>query len=557
VALFKRLGSQVERTDLWRYLVLCTFGGVYADSDVVAGRPVSGWAQDAGLLTGVENVFEDLAAARRRDYTGVMQVVQWTIAARPGHPAVCRMGDYVQRRVDAEAAGAAGGGDQDRDHAILERTGPGIWSRSVHDYIREHGVAPEAVVGGARVGDLRLLPQSSFGCASSTVNLADPLAYVYHMFKGSWRLHEPGKLWQFVTHLYAHLFDGDGQHAGTAAGAGAGETAVAASPAVGPARAAALAASGGALVKRLGGAAVRLQEQMKEQRPSQLAVAMGVEPVSGRVAPAGGGSSRGNSGGGGAGGDVSPAGAAAQLSQQHRQEHNIQQQRQQQQQQQQQQLQRQQKQQQLQPAGAAQQPNRLKERQLREQRTHGAAAMQMQAMDARRSEQEDRLLHSRHSLHLLPLASALALAALVCGALLHRSGGSSSNSSGSGGSSSRCATSVGASTAAPRAASGAGFGGGASCPVTPRHSAGGGSLASIWGSTRHKRSVSFGSGAAAVPLLPLSLQQPPLPKGAAERLPGAAGTATARHHRDGSFSGGCLKRGGSSLQCLQGGAGMQ
>jgi hypothetical protein len=176
--LFRRLGSQVERTDLWRYLVLCTFGGVYADSDVVAGQPIDSWAQDAGLLTGVENAFETVAAARRRDYTRVMQLVQWTIAARRGHPVVCRMGDYIARRLDAEEAGTAG--EADRDHAILERTGPGRWSSSVHDYLKEQGVIPETLVGGGVVGDVRILPQSTFGCASNTVNRDDDMAYVYH-----------------------------------------------------------------------------------------------------------------------------------------------------------------------------------------------------------------------------------------------------------------------------------------------------------------------------------------------------------------------------------------
>jgi hypothetical protein len=216
--LFWRLDSQVERTDLWRYLVLCTLGGVYADSDVVAGRPVDEWAQDAGLLTGVENVFEALPAARARDYTRLMQVVQWTIAAAPGHPVVCRMGEYIRRRVDAEAAGAVPA--DERDHAILERTGPGIWSSSVHDYLRAHGVVPESAVGGAKVGDVRLLPQSVFGCASSTVNLSDPMAYAYHQFKGSWRLALHERLLQGAARLLAALFGGSGGGAGGGGGSG-------------------------------------------------------------------------------------------------------------------------------------------------------------------------------------------------------------------------------------------------------------------------------------------------------------------------------------------------
>lgn len=66
---FDGLGTPVERTDLWRYLVLCRMGGVYADSDVMAARPISQWAQDAGLLVGIENVFTTPEEARERSYS--------------------------------------------------------------------------------------------------------------------------------------------------------------------------------------------------------------------------------------------------------------------------------------------------------------------------------------------------------------------------------------------------------------------------------------------------------------------------------------------------------
>jgi hypothetical protein len=45
------------------------------------------------------------------------------------------MGQYVAKHVAEERAGEFL--DPDRDHAILERTGPGIWSDSVHDYLRQ------------------------------------------------------------------------------------------------------------------------------------------------------------------------------------------------------------------------------------------------------------------------------------------------------------------------------------------------------------------------------------------------------------------------------------
>lgn len=70
-------------------------------------------------------------------------MVQWAIASRPGHPVVCRMGQYVAKHVAEEQAGDFV--DADRDHAILERTGPGIWSDSVHDYLKQVRRFPASV----------------------------------------------------------------------------------------------------------------------------------------------------------------------------------------------------------------------------------------------------------------------------------------------------------------------------------------------------------------------------------------------------------------------------
>lgn len=55
--------------------VLCVYGGVYADSDVVAAKPIDAWAPDAGLLVGIENVFPTLEAAAKRTYTRQVCVV--------------------------------------------------------------------------------------------------------------------------------------------------------------------------------------------------------------------------------------------------------------------------------------------------------------------------------------------------------------------------------------------------------------------------------------------------------------------------------------------------
>jgi mannosyltransferase OCH1-like enzyme len=39
-ALYAALKTPVERADLWRYVVMCRHGGVYADADTLCVRPV-------------------------------------------------------------------------------------------------------------------------------------------------------------------------------------------------------------------------------------------------------------------------------------------------------------------------------------------------------------------------------------------------------------------------------------------------------------------------------------------------------------------------------------
>jgi hypothetical protein len=502
--LFDRLASQVERTDLWRYLVLCTFGGVYADSDVVAGRPVSTWAQDAGLLTGVENAFTTLAAARRRDYTRVMQIVQWTIAARAGHPVVCRMGDYIARRLDMEAAGAAN--EEDRDHAILERTGPGIWSSSVHDYLKEHGVEPESMVGGGVVGDVRILPQSTFGCASSTVNLADPIAYVYHMFKGSWRLHEPGKLWQFITHLYAHLFASPHPNAGppvaltmvgvignsSSSGGGGGGTGSSAgaksssssSSSSAPVKAVVKQQGAGAAAAGTGGAAAAKQPVVaKGAAAPSLPALQGQQQQQQQPGPKQAAPSSSSS----------PAAAAAAAAA---------------------------------PASTAS-GSQAVERRLHEQLLPAPAVMQLPPLQAQQPATSAR--SAARDLHLLPLASGLLVVSLICSAAAQRGGA---------------------------AAGKCGSGGGRPC---------GGGLTGIWGGAKRLsgrvRSLSAlgASGGSSVSAALLPLSQSPSKGSALVGSGSSSGAALAEvaasstaSRSQGSSSSGCLKRSGGSMQCLTG-----
>jgi hypothetical protein len=61
-AAFNQLKTPVEKSDAWRYHVLCGHGGIYTDTDTVCARPFSEWTNfnstpEPGLLVGIENRF--------------------------------------------------------------------------------------------------------------------------------------------------------------------------------------------------------------------------------------------------------------------------------------------------------------------------------------------------------------------------------------------------------------------------------------------------------------------------------------------------------------------
>ena len=57
----------------------------------------------------------------------LVQVLQWTFAAAPGHPALRDMCDHIARSVDRKFSG-------NKNFDTLERTGPGAFT----DYILKH-----------------------------------------------------------------------------------------------------------------------------------------------------------------------------------------------------------------------------------------------------------------------------------------------------------------------------------------------------------------------------------------------------------------------------------
>jgi hypothetical protein len=114
VGLYRGYARPISRADLGRYLVLETFGGVYADLDCECLKPLGPLLEGASLLIGVEpdeHAREPLIRAR-----GLTQIVCPSfIASIPGHP----FWRDVRARVVAAAA----------ETAVVDQTGPFLLTR--------------------------------------------------------------------------------------------------------------------------------------------------------------------------------------------------------------------------------------------------------------------------------------------------------------------------------------------------------------------------------------------------------------------------------------------
>ncbi|KAF6250968.1 hypothetical protein COO60DRAFT_705835 [Scenedesmus sp. NREL 46B-D3] len=67
---YHQLTTVVEKSDAWRYHVLCGHGGIYADTDTICARPFDDWTNfsstpEPGLLVGIENRFHTQQRRRR------------------------------------------------------------------------------------------------------------------------------------------------------------------------------------------------------------------------------------------------------------------------------------------------------------------------------------------------------------------------------------------------------------------------------------------------------------------------------------------------------------
>lgn len=184
----------VERADFWRYLVIYIDGGVYSDADTICLEPVVDWnsdnRNDANVLLGVENHCKSEDDRRRNEFTYTVQILQWTFASVANHPLFLHTLDYIARQVRTGVFRSPKGEPHDRTMETLYRTGPGVFTAAVSDYLAFFNKRLVDIVDGGVVGDIRFFPWYTFN-ALNAENAWQYPKLVAHLFRGSWKLPPP------------------------------------------------------------------------------------------------------------------------------------------------------------------------------------------------------------------------------------------------------------------------------------------------------------------------------------------------------------------------------
>ncbi|KAF9520626.1 glycosyltransferase family 32 protein [Hydnum rufescens UP504] len=206
--------KKVLKADILRYTLMFHKGGIYTDIDTAAVRPFHEWGtRDVMdltdhvvgsiplILSGNLRYADEIPPPavivsvemdgrdpewREKTLARGLQIVQWTIAAQPGHPIFL---DAINRALEKWNEAIANNEDLTKIDP-LQWTGPGPFTDAVFRYIlARHGIGTQSIAGSTvpiRIGDVLILPSHSFQ-ADASEGPQPEQACVWHGFSGSWK----------------------------------------------------------------------------------------------------------------------------------------------------------------------------------------------------------------------------------------------------------------------------------------------------------------------------------------------------------------------------------
>lgn len=164
--LYNGCAYPVQRADIFRYLVVASCGGIYADIDMECYKNMEPLLAGRPCVFGVETILSP-RQTRRLNHRHQERIANCIFAAKPGHPIFDQVMNEVALRLDGRYPVGE----------IIETTGPGMLTDVVQKYRRQY--------------DLHILPQICWlpprGSYYPDIFPFNLHMYAKHHFSGTWK----------------------------------------------------------------------------------------------------------------------------------------------------------------------------------------------------------------------------------------------------------------------------------------------------------------------------------------------------------------------------------
>lgn len=202
-----QLPLPIHKSDVFRYMVLQTFGGIYSDIDTVCLKPVSSWIPESispitnatstakvSLIVGVEADVGDRPDWAKW-YTRQLQWCQWTMASSRNHQVSSHVVNGIfQKFIEARSESSKKTFENmTAIDNVLHFTGPSVWTDAVNWYLtslNSHWTQFKSLQGYKQVKDVLALSITGFSPGvghMGSEGIYHPDAKVQHTFLSSWK----------------------------------------------------------------------------------------------------------------------------------------------------------------------------------------------------------------------------------------------------------------------------------------------------------------------------------------------------------------------------------
>ena len=192
--LYQSLSKPVERADVFRYLVVLSFGGIYADVDTYSLKSISNWIfKEDTCVLGIERGPLPVGDSYFSSFRSI-GISQFVFYAEPGHPFLKLVKEMLIDRLShwpRDRSTFYLGIKKQPFYETLEKTGPAFFTDALEVWLQKEHLTLKDISNGYKGRSIRIHPIEVFGSLHEYRDMGEFFhwpedANIVHLRQGSW-----------------------------------------------------------------------------------------------------------------------------------------------------------------------------------------------------------------------------------------------------------------------------------------------------------------------------------------------------------------------------------